>query len=625
MSKSVRELLRWWAGRGVGLLIALALALPAVPVAAAPVAQSDNVLQDCSAVNEETLQDELNRVSQSVFLDALARIDVQGVVDRQWVTLELDKAVDAAVVRAVGRVQSETDLWNKFLSAWNPDLAKELALTVTTYTFDDPSLRTALDDLSAAVAVEIADRVALLSADSVSAALFCLQTFIGSRYSTALVAAFQEKVQNATASAELSSDGVIPDIFSLVMEHQTALGGVGVIIAAQLARKLVVSLGQKLSQRVAGKIVGRVLGRAGSTIIPIAGWIIGAGMIAYDVYESREGALPQIQESLVSSEVKAGIREEITAAIRPELEAEVPELARTIANDLFGQWRTVKRDIRQVLDLAAEKPALAALLETLDAGEQLSNLVTLVTMLQSQGGVELDAALAEGSLARAAQLPAAVAHIAVESGSLATALAWAEVAGGQIAQIADYEIYRHVAPAAANMAEIERLLALGDRTAIARLLLLTPEQRGALLELATPTVTALAGALSPEELGWLAGQLPDLSGAQQNQLVARILSQPGVAAMLQSSGQLGAITSAADLDGAITFLMGGQGWVNLGADSWSVVTAGAEPGLFYAKYGPWTSLGVVAGLLLLLLVAFRLIWGLGAWLLAPFAAWRGKG
>jgi cytochrome b561 len=48
--------------------------------------------------------------------------------------------------------------------------------------------------------------------------------------------------------------------------------------------------------------------------------------------------------------------------------------------------------------------------------------------------------------------------------------------------------------------------------------------------------------------------------------------------------------------------------------------------LFYAKYGPWTSLGVVAGLLLLLLVAFRLVWGLGAWLLAPFAGWRrGKG
>jgi hypothetical protein len=157
-------------------------------------------------------------------------------------------------------------------------------------------------------------------------------------------------------------------------------------------------------------------------------------------------------------------------------------------------------------------------------------------------------------------------------------------------------------------------------------LLLTPAQRGALLALASPTVTELAGALSPEELGWLAEQLPELTGAQQNQLVARILSQPGVAAMLQSSGQLGAITSAGDLDGAITFLMGGQGWVNLSADSWGVITAGTEPGLFYAKYGPWTSLGVVAGLLLLLLVAFRLVWGLGAWLLAPFAGWRrGKG
>lgn len=35
MSDSVHMLLRWWAGRGLGLLIALALALPAVPVTAA--------------------------------------------------------------------------------------------------------------------------------------------------------------------------------------------------------------------------------------------------------------------------------------------------------------------------------------------------------------------------------------------------------------------------------------------------------------------------------------------------------------------------------------------------------------------------------------------------------------
>ena len=42
-------------------------------------------------------------------------------------------------------------------------------------------------------------------------------------------------------------------------------------------------------------------------------------MIVYDLYESRDGALPQIQNSLKSTNVKNGVRDEIEAAIRPEL------------------------------------------------------------------------------------------------------------------------------------------------------------------------------------------------------------------------------------------------------------------------------------------------------------------
>ncbi len=136
----------------------------------------------------------------------------------------------------------------------------------------------------------------MASADSVSAALYCLQTFIGHNYSRALVDAFETRVQTATQNATLLDvDTVSPDILAMLGEHQVALGGVGVIIAAQITRKIAVAIAKRISQRVAGRIVGRVLGRAGSTVIPIAGWIIGTGMIVYDLYESRDGALPQIQ------------------------------------------------------------------------------------------------------------------------------------------------------------------------------------------------------------------------------------------------------------------------------------------------------------------------------------------
>ena len=288
--------------RLIRLLIALVISgliLPAAPVLAMPPAQGDSVLRDCSRTNEDTLQDELNSVSQQIFAEQIATLDLENMISRQWVTLEMDRAMDEAVDLAVARVQSETDQWNKFLSGWSPDLARDLTLAVATYTFDAPAFRTKMDELSAAIAQDIASQLALASADSASAALYCLQTFIDTHYAAALVRAFESRVQVATSSTQLLGAGdANPDILGMVNEHQMALGGIGVIIAAQITRKIVTNIAQHVSQRVTGRIVGRILGRAGSTVIPLAGWIVGASMIAFDLYESRDGALPQIQNSL---------------------------------------------------------------------------------------------------------------------------------------------------------------------------------------------------------------------------------------------------------------------------------------------------------------------------------------
>lgn len=136
-----------------------------------------------------------------------------------------------------------------FFSGWSPDKAQELTLAVATYTFDTPTFRARMDELSAAVAQDVAEQVAAASADSASAALYCLQTFIGRNYSQALVNAFEEHVQAATSERGLLSTGELsPNILQMVGEHQMALGGIGVIIVAQITRKIVTSLAEKLSQ-----------------------------------------------------------------------------------------------------------------------------------------------------------------------------------------------------------------------------------------------------------------------------------------------------------------------------------------------------------------------------------------
>ncbi len=166
-----RRMWRWT--RWLSLLLVGTLLFEALPAFAAPVYQVPDTppagatatLQDCSTVAEDTLQGELNAVTQEVFATALAAVDLDAAVTRFWVTLEMDNAVAAAVDRAVERVQSETDLWNQFLSGWSPDMAQQLTLAVATYTFDDPTFRTKMDELSKGVSEYVAAQLGLASAE----------------------------------------------------------------------------------------------------------------------------------------------------------------------------------------------------------------------------------------------------------------------------------------------------------------------------------------------------------------------------------------------------------------------------------------------------------------------------
>ncbi|MBW7883032.1 MAG: hypothetical protein H3C34_10415 [Caldilineaceae bacterium] len=577
------------------LILALGVSLAPQNVAAATAGQGNGLLQDCSQVDEQVLQDELNTVAQQVFAEALAELDMDVIVARQWTTLEMDQALNDAVDTGVARVRSETDLWNTFVSSWSPDKARELTLAVANYTFASPTFRAKMDALAVAISTDVGDELARASADSTSAALYCLQSFIGANYAKALVRAFEDRVQDATATAQLAgAEELAPNLLAMIGQHQVAIGGVGVIIATQLTRKIVTSIARRISQRIAGGIIGRVLGRVGTTIIPLAGWIVGTGMIAYDLYTSLDGALPQIQESLKSPPVKESIRGEIAAAIRPELETEIPGLARTIANDLYAEWRAVKRSLRQLLDLAAADPDFANLLSGLTTQDELARVATLVDILLAGGGEPaLKAAVADGTLRRVLVLPESAVAIVRDTGSLETALAWSEAVGSRLSDVVALELYKQHDPSSIDLRQLDRLLALEDKTAVARIALLPPEEVAELLKLPAPIVRELANLLAPDQLGWLARLLPALTPEQRNQLVARVLSQPAVIEPLAASGAEEALAQSRDLDSAITFLMGSRNLLSYLADMGALASGSASWALFYARYGLWSLVGPV--------------------------------
>jgi hypothetical protein len=604
-----------WAARTLIWLLVGMLALGGMPVSAAiqPQTTVGTVPVGCESIAPEALRDEMNRVSQAIFADENSALDIGEIVARQWRIVGMDAAIDDAVRDAVVQVRSDTDLWAQFVSGWSPAQAEALTNEVAALAFSSTTFRDAIDKLSVAVGADLAATVATLAAQSATQATLCLQAYVGTRYSEALVAIFTAELQNQTQGLELASAAdADAGIWAVINRHQRALGGVGVIIAAQIARRVMIELGETIAERVAGRLVGRIIGKAGSTIVPVAGWAIGGALIAYDLYSNRDGALPQIEEGLLAPEVKVAIRDEISDVVTTELRLETPQLARKIANDLYTAWLEFQRKYTQVLSWAENDPAFAKLLAASDDPAKLATLVDATLAAVGQAG--LDAALTDGSMARALELPESSYVILGATASFATLLAWADLAGAALDQVISTELYKYQAPTDLSHDELTAILALDDRAAIGALALLPRTSLVALLGLARDPLRALAQTLGPDDLRWLGDYLTQLSQAQANALVTLLLDEPALMAALKDETVQAQIVRTQEVDATVRFLAAPVTLMGFGEDWLRLVSGQVGLGLFHARYG----LGVTAlavGLPILLLLA--LLTSLLRWLLSP--------
>lgn len=596
------------------LCLAAGLA-PARARAQAPAPAQTADFEACATLSEDELRAELNAIAQGLVSANGTGLDVQAAVARQWAALELDAAVDQAVDDAVAQARAGGDAWDTFLSGWSPAKADALAAAVAQTAFGSERFRLAMDELAAAVAADVEAQVGALSAESAAANLLCLQEFVRANYSGAVLGAFAGQVRGDAPSALPTGDAALDrGVMAVLDMHRGALGGVGIIIASQLAKRVAQKMAATVSRRVAGGLVTRILGRAGATIIPLAGWIVGGGLIVYDVVNSLDGALPQIQEGLKAAEVKAAVQAQVAADLEVELHRELPQVARAVADDLYSEWLDFRRMHRQVLLLADESPAFAALLDTQPDLVRTAALVDAA--LAGPGRAALDAAVADGSFERMLALPPAASELLAAAGSFEAALAWADLAGADLDQVLATELYKHKAAADLTKPLLDRLLALQEPELVAKLALLSPTEMETLLGLSRAGLHSLAAGLEADQLRRLAAVLPTLDADARNQVVSLLAADPAAFATLERPGVWQAVARGAQPAAAVAFLDAPAGAASL-FDDYAKLIGGAVPWSLYAgKYGMPTALLLVGAPLLLL---FGLAYALLQLVLRPFA------
>jgi len=507
--------------RRIGIVfLALALVLSVAPAHAAPVRQQaggEYTVGDCSRIDRTQLRNEIEAHVLTVLQNDVTSFDVDAIVDRAWADLQMDAVVDAEVARAVDDVLNNEDYLNRLISGWWGEKAQEYAERVANDAFGSPTFRVRLDELSATIGTEVARQVEAQFAQAASVALLCLQAYVGEYYSDSFFSLFAERVQAETETLHLDPLAA-PEVGAL-MNHPLALAGVGTILATQLVSRLSQKLGQRIAQRVAGKVVGRILGKAGSSFIPIAGWIIGIGMIVYDLWEGGQGALPQIQEGLQSPEVKQKIRAEIADAVKDDLPEQASLIALETAVSLTEQWQGFCGTYEYVCLVAEQNDGFRRMLQEVPLDE-LGSVAALVNFyMRELGRAELDAALADGSLIRLLTMPDAALTLLRETHSTATTMAWSDLATEHLDRVAGWGVHRQAVPADFTSTTLDALLALGDAALAQKLLALPADKRTALLDLPCDVLARLVAVEPIADLDWLAGYL--LLPGQQPQVIAK--------------------------------------------------------------------------------------------------------
>jgi hypothetical protein len=508
----------------IALLVA-ALVFSAAPVAAAPAGQDGAAGQytvgDCSRIDRGQLRDEIETHVLAVLQNETTPLDVDAIVARAWSEVGMNAAIDTEVTRAVDELMTSEDYLNRLISGWWGEKAQEYAERIANDAFGSPAFRTKLDELSAVVGAEVAKQVEAQFAQAASIALLCLQAYVGEQYSHAFFAMFAQRVQRETNTFTLDPLAA-PEISGLT-DHKLALAGIGTILATQLVYRLSQKLGQKIAQRVAGKVVGRILGKAGSSFIPIAGWILGIGMIAYDLWEGGQGALPQIQEGLQSQEVKLKVQEEIATAVKDDLPEQASIIALETAVSLTEQWQGFCTAYEYVCVVAQENDSFQRLLQEVTLNEMDAVAALVNFYMRELGRAELDRALNDGTLTMLLAMPDAALTVLRESHSTAATIAWATLAGDQLDRVSAWGVHRQASPEEFTPAAFVALMALEDETQAQKLLALPADKRNALLELPAGVLAQLVAVEPAADLDWLAGYLL-LPGEQPQTIVQDVVA-----------------------------------------------------------------------------------------------------
>ncbi len=587
MHKAIAWTLTWAA------VAVLAFRAPSVAVAAdqPPLVTID----ECRALSDADVKDRVRELASTNLKTELGKIDYQALVAKHWFKLDIDAKIGTEVDAAIADVRANTSWADRAYSTVSSSAAERYARAVADKTYNSRGFRESIEELANAVARDAAAQIEKATAKVSNPIIACVQTALQSRYGGAVAQVFAAESQK-----DIESKSGQPPVTigqgDLAVHNAGAITGIVLLVT----RRVIASAIEKIGTRIAGMIASRVASAVSG--------IVGAVLIAKDLYDAGDGVFPIIAERMKAFETKNLIRDEIGKAIQHDIGGQTDAIAQETADRIFSVWLDFKQKYKRLLTLSEKSPAFADFLKDRRL-EQLARLGQIVDLLYTTEGEDrILVRVNDGSLGKLLlELNEAGLIIAQDRKSADVALRWAEAAGPDLPRVADLGLYRILPPEGLTRETLAKILALPDKTAVQHIATLTPQARNFVLSLPAAEMRMIAHRLSEPQLAAFAEYELRLDPTAASRLLRAVAENPGVMQDLAGDGLQQAIFSSRNQEAAVGMaIREDAGFVSYGrilTDANLVRSGDVTARVFWERY--WFSLGVALFVLFLLLSWIR--------------------
>lgn len=573
--------------------VVFALAATQIAPAFATEALTKSEYEACQAREEPAFHAAIEAISIRALKTGIANVDFRAIVGDEWRRGGLDEIVDNRVDLAVEEVRQETSWANLLESLASQQKAQDLATAVAERVYRSDAMKTALETLAIGVGKEIGKQIQFATEDAAEPTLACLKAFVGARYGTTVARAVAGDANKGNA---FDPDSATAQVSPGAILRQSGVGIAGAAIL--IMRRQLANMARRVGQRIVGAVLARV-------VSVVAGGV-GLVLIAKDIWDLRHGVLPIIATEMKSEDSKEKVQDELAKMFAEQISAHVNEIGAATADRVVDVWREFRNAHAQALELAARDDQFKSFIDT-QPPEKLARLDEVVSLvIASEGKAGLLKRLNDGTLNEAVnELPAPALQIARETRSIDAGLRWYALAGDQLVQVVDLDIYRRTTPDKLTKASLQRILALNDRLAITRLVGIDRDARNTLFELPPAELTSLARSLTEDELATLARYLTGLRKEPRERVLRTVAADPTKMQSLSSERVRIAVVASADQTAAVTMMLRQDATLSPKAivEDVGLVTGGrVSPILLWEKHPVVIVAGLVVVLILLLML-----------------------